>query len=207
MQTTLFIFGPSCAGKSTLSLQLQNTLDGDWTYLDRDDLVENQICEEEDADSTIDHTIQSAQTNLIIDAQTPWRKKQKGEYYFMVLPPLEVLLERDRLRSELYQRPEKRTMRARKFVEKTHSILSRLDRKDFHLCFDPSQLSLEQEVAMIISIAGLSKKIQGSYTPEELNGDLIGSYIMPMFREDTQNIENFLVAKKLTKLIRTYLNC
>ena len=60
-----------------------------WTRIDRDDLIEQGLCSDNDANRLLDEKIQNY---FIIDAQIPWRKKQEGEFYFLVLPPLERIV-------------------------------------------------------------------------------------------------------------------
>ncbi len=140
MCNAIFIFGPSCSGKSTLGQALQTHLGHEWTYLDRDDL------EESTADQVLEEKIASLQSKMIVDCQVPWRKKKDGELYVMILSPLDVLLERDAKRTENLQRCEKRAYYAREFVVKTYQILSNLDPKQFDVCFDSRQLSIADEI-------------------------------------------------------------
>jgi Chloramphenicol phosphotransferase-like protein len=149
MSGIIFLFGPSCSGKSTLGNALQNSLGNGWTYIDRDELIEQNICTDSTADKTLEERIQLIRNKIIIDAQIPWREKRNGEFYFMVLPPLEVLLKRDTNRTEKLQRTEKQAHYAQEYVIETFKILSSLDTRDFNYCFDSSRVSGEEEVGEI----------------------------------------------------------
>lgn len=154
--TCVFLFGPSCSGKSTLGKALQSNLGGKWTYIDRDELIERKLCTEAIADRLLDEKIQSLKDKVIVDAQIPWREKQKGEIYALLLPPLEVLLERDAMRTVKLQRTAKRAFYARQYVEETHLILNAMERNRFNCCFDSSHESVCNEIDRIKSIIGLN---------------------------------------------------
>jgi adenylate kinase family enzyme len=149
MPNIIFLFGPSCSGKSTLGEALQNDLGSEWTYIDRDDLIEQNVCTDSAADNTLEERIQSIKNKIIINAQIPWRDKRKGELYFMLLPPLEVLLNRDAERAKMLQRSERQAYYARQFVLETYNILSNMNRENFNHCFDSSQESVIDEINMI----------------------------------------------------------
>ena len=90
LASTLFVFGPSCGGKSTLSKALVQQLGPTWTYLDRDHLIQNGLCSEEKADEMIEEHIllfQSKDQNVVVDAQIPWRTQKKDELYILVYAP------------------------------------------------------------------------------------------------------------------------
>lgn len=152
MSNFIFLFGPSCSGKSTLGQALQKNLGSEWTYIDRDDLIEQNACTESTADQTLEERIQSIKGKIIIDAQIPWREKQKGEFYFMVLPPLEVLLKRDAERTIKLKRPERQAYYAREYVLETHSTLSKMKRNNFDHCFDSSRESVMDEISIVKTI-------------------------------------------------------
>lgn len=145
----IFIFGPSCSGKSTLGQALQKNLGSEWTYIDRDVLIEQNACTDSTADQALEERIQSIKNKIIIDAQIPWREQQKGEFYFMLLPPLEVLLQRDAKRAIKLKRPKRQAHYARKYVLETHDVLSNLNRENFNHCFDSSCVSVMDEINMI----------------------------------------------------------
>lgn len=149
MNTIIFLFGPSCSGKSSLGEALHDSLGKEWTYIDRDDLVEQKLCTDATADETLEERIQVLKNKIIVDAQIPWREKRKGEFYFLVLPPLNVLIERDDRRTVRLQRTQESACRAREFVLFTHNILNKMDKKDFNLCFDSSQEPITEEVIAI----------------------------------------------------------
>ncbi|MDB6081933.1 MAG: hypothetical protein JWO53_1205, partial [Chlamydiia bacterium] len=131
MGDIIFLFGPSCSGKSSLSKALHRSLGSDWTCIDRDDLIEQKICSESEADKTLDERIQSIKSKLIIDTQLPWREKRPGELYFRLLPPLNVLLERDAARARKFQWSQEFAKKAREFVIHTYTTLSGLSKKAF----------------------------------------------------------------------------
>lgn len=145
----VYLFGPSCSGKSTLGKALQHTLGDQWTYIDRDDLIEQSLCSESTADAFLDERIQLIKNKIIIDTQIPWREKRKGELYFLVLPPLKILLERDEARTLQLQRTARRAYYAKEYVKKTHHILDKRDKTEFDYCFDSSQVSVEDEIKVI----------------------------------------------------------
>jgi len=147
--TRIFIFGPSCSGKSTLAHALQKKWGPNWTRIDRDDLIEADCHSEMEANALLDHKIRTIKDNFIIDAQIPWREKKEGEYYFVVLPPLEVLIQRDEKRTAFRQRSESRAENARKFVINTHATLSMMDSASFDVCLDSSVLSIEDEISKV----------------------------------------------------------
>lgn len=78
----IFLFGASCSGKSTLGKALQKSLGSAWTYIDRDDLIEQGECTDLTANEALDKRIESSKSRVIIDAQTPWRTKRKGRVIF-----------------------------------------------------------------------------------------------------------------------------
>lgn len=146
MTNIIFLFGPSCSGKSTLGQALYENLGSEWTYIDRDDLIEKNVCTESTADRTLEKRIQSIKDKIIIDAQIPWREKQKDEFYFMVLPPLEVLLKRDAERTIKLKRPERQAYYAREYVLETYNTLSKMKRESFDHYFNSSQESVMDEI-------------------------------------------------------------
>jgi adenylate kinase family enzyme len=152
MSNVIFLFGPSCSGKSTLGKALQSNLGSEWTYLDRDDLIEQNVCTDLTANKTLEERIQSVKNKIIIDAQIPWRERREGEFYFMVLPPLEVLLARDAARTITLQRSSQRAQYAREYVIETYNALSTMDRKSFDRCFDSSRESVSDEISVVQAV-------------------------------------------------------
>ena len=148
--SAIYIFGPSCSGKSTLGQALQQRLGAQWTYLDRDQLIESGLCMDSEANKAIEERIQAIKNGVIVDAQIPWREKKKEEVYCLLLPPLEVLLERDSLRTDRLERPEQRAFYAKKYVIETHTILSGIVRENFDVCFNSSQLPIEKMVVKVL---------------------------------------------------------
>jgi guanylate kinase len=149
MSQIVFIFGASCSGKSNLSQALHQHFRKDWQCIDRDDLIEQSECSEANANATLDAKIQSIGKCVIIDAQIPWRKKRSGEFYFLVFPPLKILLERDQKRTINLKRNEQRAAGAKAYVEETHEILEKMAKEDFDLIFDSSQISVKEEIDRI----------------------------------------------------------
>ncbi|MBP7074349.1 MAG: AAA family ATPase [Rhabdochlamydiaceae bacterium] len=156
----IFIFGPSCSGKSTLAEALQKKWGPNWTRIDRDDLSEAGCYSEMEANALLDQKIQTIKDNFIIDAQIPWREKKEGECYFLVLPPLGVLIQRDEKRAAFRQRSEKRAEYARKYVITTHAALSQMDPKSFDACLDSSVLSLEEEISKVEMLIDKLNKVR-----------------------------------------------
>ena len=152
MNGIIYIFGPSCSGKSTLAGTLQKHLGPQWTYIDRDELIESGGCVESVADKTLDEKIQVVKDRVIVDAQIPWREKKKGEVYCLLLPPLEKLLERDTQRTERLKRSECRAFYAREYVVSTHGILCAMDRKKFDICVDSSLLPVEETALKVLQL-------------------------------------------------------
>lgn len=148
MTQSIFIFGPSCSGKSTLGKALQKSLGPSWTYIDRDHLIENEGCAEADADTALEKRVQEIGQRVIVDAQIPWREKKQDEIYCLLLPPLPALLERDAQRTKILMRPEKRARWARQYVIDTHETLSKADKSSFSLCID-SYIPLSAEIAAV----------------------------------------------------------
>ncbi len=153
----VFVFGPSCGGKSTFSKALVRELGPSWHYLDRDQLIEEGLCVEEAADAYIDQTIdtfRSTNQHLIIDAQIPWRAPQKeDELTILIHAPLEELLSRDARRTILLQRPPQRAYYARLYVEETfmQAFQAPIDLGfTYDLMLDSSQYSVDREVAQAL---------------------------------------------------------
>lgn len=149
MNHVIYLFGASCSGKSTLGEALQCSLGSEWTYIDRDDLIEQGLCVDSTANATLEEKVQQIKNRVIIDAQIPWREKRQGEFYFLILPPLQTLLERDAARTLELKRPEQRARYAREYVIETHQTLDKMKKAQFDYCFDSSQLSIQQEVEVI----------------------------------------------------------
>ncbi|MBA3817059.1 MAG: hypothetical protein H0X29_11190 [Parachlamydiaceae bacterium] len=149
MDNIIYLFGASCSGKSTLGKALQNSLGSGWTYIDRDILIEHGLCTDLTANSALDKKVYVIATRVIVDAQIPWRKKRDGELYFLVLPPLKVLLERDSARTVLLKRTEKQAYYANEYVRETYESLDRMEKTEFDYCFDSSQISVQDEVNII----------------------------------------------------------
>ncbi|MCI0381566.1 MAG: hypothetical protein L0207_00725 [Chlamydiae bacterium] len=145
----IFIFGPSCSGKSTLSQALYTSLGDTWTYIDRDELIEKGVCRKTEVNQTIDQKIKEIKDRVIVDAQVPWREKKEGEFYFLILPPLQILLERDQKRTTNLKRSDELAKRAKMYVLNTYETLKKIPQGIFNKCFDSSQLSLEEEVQQI----------------------------------------------------------
>lgn len=148
---TIFVFGPSCSGKSTLCHELNKRLGNGWTTIDRDDLIEQKICAEKDADLTIDQKIEKMKSKIIVDTQLPWRKKKSGEHFFLILPPLEVLLKRDAERTIVHKRSIEFAYHCKKYVQETHESLSKTSKEDFDDCFDSSKVSISEEIDKILA--------------------------------------------------------
>jgi adenylate kinase family enzyme len=120
LASTLFVFGPSCGGKSTLFKALIKQLGPTWTYLDRDLLIENGLRIHEKADEMIEECIvsfQSKDQNDVVDAQIPCRAQNKDELYVLVYAPLGELFARDSRRTIRLNRSSERAHYARLYVD------------------------------------------------------------------------------------------
>lgn len=148
----IYIFGPSCSGKSTLSKALQESLGCKWTYLDRDQLIEERLCTNDTADKTLEEKIASIKERVIVDAQIPWAEKRETEIYCLLLPPLETLLERDMKRTKNLNRSEQRALYAKEYVITTYNTLSKMDREKFDICVDSSKVSVEETVLKVVQL-------------------------------------------------------
>ena len=143
------IFGPSCSGKSTLAQALSKELA--WTYIDRDGLIETNLCTDDTANALIDKKIGELKSRIVIDAQLPWRVKKERELFCLVLPPIEILLERDAKRTINLSRDSNRADRAKKYVINTHTQLTSYPKEQFDLFLDSSRLTLDKEVEAVRS--------------------------------------------------------
>jgi hypothetical protein len=146
---TIFLFGPSCGGKSTLGKALQRSLGREWSYVDQDDFIENGLCLEEHVNAFSESRIREIGKKVIVDAKIPWRDKKPGEFYCLLLPPLNVLLQRDATRTLKLNRTVRRSRGARLHVIDTHKVLSQINQSNFDLCMDSSKISTSKEVAKI----------------------------------------------------------
>jgi len=113
MNRIIYLFGPSCSGKSTLGEALQQRLGEPWIYLDRDNSLTVASAFESTADQTLEEKIQAIGSQIIVDAQIPWAEKTKEAIYCLLLPRLEILCKRDAQRTELLNRSERRAFYAR----------------------------------------------------------------------------------------------
>lgn len=166
----IYIFGASCGGKSTLAQALQRDLGPSWTYLDRDLLIENENCSEDAADITLDERVKSIGHNVIVDAQIPWREKRENEFYFLVLPPLTTLLERDTKRTRNLKRSPAQAEKCELYVRETFETLSQTSIK-FDYRFDSSKVTVQNEIQTIRSIIYPPKpNIPSKYFPIAIVG-------------------------------------
>jgi cytidylate kinase len=164
LASIIFVFGPSCGGKSTLSKALIQELGSSWSSLDRDDLIENNFCTDEKADELIEKSILSFQEknrHLVIDAQIPWRApRRENELYLLVYAPLSELLLRDAKRTILLQRPEKKAYYARLYVEETFAKVFEIPLNlGFHydLVLNSSQYSIQWEIQEVLKLLSQSE--------------------------------------------------
>lgn len=149
MVNAVFIFGASCSGKSTLAKALHAHLGSTWTYLDRDCLIEQGVCNSQTADDALENRIKSASAKdkIIIDAQIPWRDKRIGELYILLTAPLTNLMERTKARSEEHKWTSEFTKRAAYYVSYTHSYLELMQRtKKFDCCLNSKDSTIQEEV-------------------------------------------------------------
>jgi cytidylate kinase len=157
LASTLFVFGPSCGGKSTLSKALVQQLGPTWTYLDRDHLIQNGICIEDKADEMVEESIlsfQSKNQNVVVDAQIPWRAQNKDEIYILVYAPLSELLARDSKRTARLRRSPERAHYARLYVETTFAEVFKAPVRlgfQYDLVLDSSHYSIENAIKLVLS--------------------------------------------------------
>lgn len=150
----IFIYGTSCAGKSTLSKQLIKSLGNQWKLIDRDKVIEerqknylqhhshlskeqlrqafDQI--EAQADEAVLEEIRRATHNalhVIVDTQLHQnllnQLSEARSFSVLVYAPLHVLLERDHQRNQRLNRSEKRQFYAKAFILETFAQLYSLD--------------------------------------------------------------------------------
>lgn len=159
LASVLFIFGPSCGGKSTLAKSLVQHLGPLWTYLDRDELIKEGLCAEEQANTTLQDMILFMESNnqhVVIDAHIPWRAPNtEYETYILVHAPLSTLLARDAKRTVQLHRPPKRAHYARLYVEETFAEVFKAPvRLNFcyDLVLDSSKCSLKDEIVEVLHL-------------------------------------------------------
>ncbi len=155
----VFIFGPSCGGKSTLSKAIVKQLGPSWSYLDRDQLIEDGFCTEEKANDALETSLlllESKNQHVVVDAQIPWRApKFESELYVLVYAPLSELLTRDAKRTLQLQRSPQRAYYARLYVEETFAEVFKAPATfgfDYNLVFDSSQCPIETEVKEVLNL-------------------------------------------------------
>ncbi|HAT8358262.1 TPA: AAA family ATPase [Legionella pneumophila] len=152
---TIYIFGPSCSGKSTLGKKLQKLLGNDWLYIDRDDLIEKKECSEESADQYLDEKIKAREgKGTIIDAQIPWREKSDGEFFVLLLPPLKTLLNRNNNRTKFFNRNKEHHKICEDYVIETYYSLISAPSTQFDAVFDSGYSKLDDianDVTQIIN--------------------------------------------------------
>lgn len=125
----ILICGASCAGKSTLSHSLAENLGDHWYVLDRDELEENGIPEEQIDQQLVEDVVKMLDRglNVIVDTQSFQSLLDPlGAYHpltIFVYTALPQLIERDKMRQQYRQRSERRLRYARAFVFDTFSQL------------------------------------------------------------------------------------
>lgn len=139
----IFVFGPSCSGKTTLAEALQNKLGKEWVYVHRDVLIRTGKCSPENAEALME-SMAAKHPHVIVDARFPWRSKHWDEVYVLLMPPLATLLARS------LQRNEKHSRVGQNYVKWTYSTLKRYHGKFFDYCLDSAHLSLEQEISIVL---------------------------------------------------------
>ncbi len=163
MNHTIFLFGASCSGKSTVGKALQHRLGNDWTYIDRDELIESELATDSTANALLDEKIQRIGKHSIIDAQIPWREKKAGELYFLILPPLSILLERDAVRNLRLKRSIIRAYYAKQYVIETYQKLATMEKKEFTYSFKSSEISVQDQVNLIKTFLNCRDSSQSSH--------------------------------------------
>lgn len=167
LASALFIFGPSCGGKSTLSKALIEQLGPSWVYLDRDLLIEDGLSTEEEADEKLDQTIaylQSNDLNVLVDTQIPWRPPRNGsKKYVLVYAPLPELIARDLHRTQKLKRSIQRAYYARLYVEETFSKVFDAPSElhfEYDAIIDSSQMQIEEEIKQVLALITASSESQ-----------------------------------------------
>lgn len=169
----IYIFGPSCSGKSTLCIELKKILGTEWIHIDRDNLIEQknrievmdniQIADlihdilesttkEIIADVALDEIFIDTDALVIIESQIPSRNKKDGEFYFLLLPPLDVLLQRNTMRDERRNRNYLSALTCRQFVTDTFAKLNKIPKEQFDAIFDSSSMTISDianEIALV----------------------------------------------------------
>ncbi len=146
----IYIFGASCSGKSSLAQALHTKLGNEWTYLDRDLFIETGTCADGTANAFLDIKIREMTNRVIVDAQIPWKSKEKGDLYLLVHAPLDVLLQRNSIRTANLQRSATRALHAKQYVINTHKQLDQQPKEQFDACFDSSTASIEALVHQVV---------------------------------------------------------
>ncbi|MBX3719462.1 MAG: AAA family ATPase [Parachlamydiales bacterium] len=159
LASALFIFGPSCGGKSTLSKALIEQLGPTWVYLERDLLIEDGAANEEEADDKLEEAIaflQAHDQDVLIDTQIPWRQPRKrSEKYVLVYAPLPELIARDARRTQKLERTSKRAHYARLYVEETFSKVFEAPNElhfEYDAIIDSSQMQIEEEIKQVLAL-------------------------------------------------------
>lgn len=150
----VFIYGTSCAGKSSLAKRLVHSLGSQWKLMDRDQVIEDrqkiylqahshlkkeqlrQALEEIEAqaDEAVLQEIRSAMQNglnVIVDTQLHQnlfnQLSEARSFSVLIYAPLHVLLERDAQRNQHLSRSERRRFYAKAFILETFAQLYSLD--------------------------------------------------------------------------------
>lgn len=117
-QTIIFVYGTSCAGKSTLSKSLFNHLGEEWKLID---------CDEVDDPSYSIKEALNDQWNVIVDTQLHAHLREEFQEHetisILVFAPLSVLIERDERRNKHLHRSPLRQKYARAFIYETYEQL------------------------------------------------------------------------------------
>lgn len=133
--SVIFVYGTSCAGKSTLAKNLAKTLGDSWQYIDRDEVIEEHadMPAQEIELRADDYVLEKAVTllqngsSVVIDTQlhSHMLDKLPGFKTFSVLvyAPLSCLMKRDTLRQTIICRSEQRQFYARAYILTTFSQL------------------------------------------------------------------------------------
>lgn len=124
--TLVWIAGPSCSGKSTVS-RLLHEKHPSWTLIEYDTIEENMgrhVSQELVFDQLITeiNTALNQNTSVIVDTNTLYKEKIEAlqckatVVYFYIYAPLELLLQRDAQRTLRLNRNKTQARRAQEFV-------------------------------------------------------------------------------------------
>lgn len=151
----VFIVGPSCAGKSTIAHRVIKELDSNWILLEYD-TIEEEMGRLVKSKRIFEIVMDKVEYNLangksvIVDSNVFFTDVHanyaiENNKIILVYAPLEILLERDTIRTEQLSRDRIKAERARMFVIKSFNRFFRKNKTiEFSGVFDTSKHSIDQ---------------------------------------------------------------